>query len=610
MVRGVPLHDLEAQSVRDGRVSRLLPRWLEPLDVAEVGAISLTASPSSALPALTVRRNRKGIGRFLTEARVLLVNTEADREAALTVVEEAGFDVLRPLPAAPPGEVPGLVFNGLAKPIGAWGNVVGFEVEVTERMIHALVALVDLDTRELYTISNVLTEPVVARLARMGVEIDVAHPPNPVGKLSSKLWWFTESWETPFTDVEPRFRVPKGAPLQVSEHIAAELPAEIVAAWEEQLRGDHFDPMPSTADRASWECTNGVLDRRDVAEYRRLAPDGVALPADWEELWESALHLSRVHAPTLCAFFLHDCYPDWWDALPLTVDHEGGTWLVGHSMSQPEWLREDMTLDSDRRLRCAVSLIVSAVDIVGDLNDLRALSREEMRCTLCGRGFEAGMLQAGEVYQFASATACSRCHAIGWPSRAKDVTPLQHAGILEQIRYYIRATGGVVSVSMLWGFILPLDKHADARWVLDRPLPAFVTGNWTEWLGLSGVLGESWRPSFGQVSVANDGHLCRSLLERIIDDFLSVNGIDHEPEPPYPYDAVLNEHGSRADWRLADGTFVEAAGMLDSAAYAAKIERKRELAAKHGLNLVVVDPDDLPHLAEVFNVDVFGDVQR
>lgn len=62
----------------------------------------------------------------------------------------------------------------------------------------------------------------------------------------------------------------------------------------------------------------------------------------------------------------------------------------------------------------------------------------------------------------------------------------------------------------------------------------------------------------------------------------------------------FNTTGLRADWRLADGTFVEALGLMTKEAYAAKVTRKRELARHHGLRLVTVTAEDLNRLSEIF----------
>ena len=53
---------------------------------------------------------------------------------------------------------------------------------------------------------------------------------------------------------------------------------------------------------------------------------------------------------------------------------------------------------------------------------------------------------------------------------------------------------------------------------------------------------------------------------------------------------------SGADWRLADGTMVEAAGMLADPIYAGKIRQKRAMAEAQGIRLVVLTPERLLHL--------------
>src|SRR5699024_2227418 len=62
---------------------------------------------------------------------------------------------------------------------------------------------------------------------------------------------------------------------------------------------------------------------------------------------------------------------------------------------------------------------------------------------------------------------------------------------------------------------------------------------WFDWLSKAGLV-EGVPGSRGTASTANDGHHCRSLLERYIDDFLSVHRIPHVVEPNWPHDSALN----------------------------------------------------------------------
>jgi hypothetical protein len=55
-----------------------------------------------------------------------------------------------------------------------------------------------------------------------------------------------------------------------------------------------------------------------------------------------------------------------------------------------------------------------------------------------------------------------------------------------------------------------------------------------DWFGVlraAGVVGETWRPSRGALCVGTDGHRCRSLLEKAIDDWFAAKAIPHECEP-------------------------------------------------------------------------------
>ncbi|MEU7845906.1 hypothetical protein AB0B69_00700 [Micromonospora parva] len=132
---------------------------------------------------------------------------------------------------------------------------------------------------------------------------------------------------------------------------------------------------------------------------------------------------------------------------------------------------------------------------------------------------------------------------------------------------------------------------------------------WADWLKRAGLLGDGVQLARGTVTVASDGHLCRSLLERHIDDFLTVNGIAHEVEPYWPYDPDLNTTGLRADWLLDDGTYVEAWGLPDEPAYAHKMTRKIELAARTGIRLVGVTSADLGNLHDVFASWIIGEAR-
>lgn len=123
---------------------------------------------------------------------------------------------------------------------------------------------------------------------------------------------------------------------------------------------------------------------------------------------------------------------------------------------------------------------------------------------------------------------------------------------------------------------------------------------WNDLLIQSGLL-EATRTSRGTRIYAVDGHVCYSLYEKLVDDFLHIHDISHEIEPNYPYDVELNPHSAkRADWRLGDGTLVEMWGLEGDLQYERKRQEKVALAGRHGLHILSIKPNDLVRLSNVF----------
>jgi len=119
-------------------------------------------------------------------------------------------------------------------------------------------------------------------------------------------------------------------------------------------------------------------------------------------------------------------------------------------------------------------------------------------------------------------------------------------------------------------------------------------GSWLKALIVSQVLSDGTRrTSYGTMTVANDGHDCRSLAEKTIDDWLFAHGIEHEIEPVYPNDPELNPSGQmRADWKI-NHVFVEYFGLMQKKEYLEKARKKEVLCARHNIHLIPLLPDDL-----------------
>ncbi len=92
---------------------------------------------------------------------------------------------------------------------------------------------------------------------------------------------------------------------------------------------------------------------------------------------------------------------------------------------------------------------------------------------------------------------------------------------------------------------------------------------------------------------AKDGHLCDSVSEAIIDNWLTDHDIAHERDVHY---ASTNY---KADWQLSNGTLVEYFGLAkDSPRYDRAVTMKRSIARQHNLSLVELYPSNLyPKLA-------------
>ncbi len=123
-----------------------------------------------------------------------------------------------------------------------------------------------------------------------------------------------------------------------------------------------------------------------------------------------------------------------------------------------------------------------------------------------------------------------------------------------------------------------------------RPTPRHVKnshGSWLQVLVSSGILPDgSQKMARGVRSLAADGHVCHSIAEKTIDDWLSANEIPHEREPQYPSSRM------RADFLVGD-VLIEFFGLVGNEVYDKKIVLKRSIAEEHGLTLLEIYPRDL-----------------
>lgn len=118
-------------------------------------------------------------------------------------------------------------------------------------------------------------------------------------------------------------------------------------------------------------------------------------------------------------------------------------------------------------------------------------------------------------------------------------------------------------------------------------------GSWLQALVEARVLDEdARRTSRGIQCIAKDGHVCLSLGEKTIDDFLHARGIVHEKEPRYP------AANYRADFAVQK-VFIEYFGLQGDPDYDEKVKQKQRICMNCGIDLVSVYPNDLVSIAKV-----------
>lgn len=92
---------------------------------------------------------------------------------------------------------------------------------------------------------------------------------------------------------------------------------------------------------------------------------------------------------------------------------------------------------------------------------------------------------------------------------------------------------------------------------------------------------------FAKKYIANDGHKCDSLAEKIIDDWLLLKEIPHETKVPY------NKNRMTADFKV-NGTFIEFLGLTGQLKkYDKLVKTKEKLWKERNLKVIKIYPEDL-----------------
>lgn len=222
-------------------------------------------------------------------------------------------------------------------------------------------------------------------------------------------------------------------------------------------------------------------------------------------------------------------------------------------------------------------------------------------CPLCNQEFVENSLPAPLVIRLGinGLDFCSPClqsivfKGTGNPSLSK-----------EQILEYLRNLTNALQQIPHQGFgegmedLRYLDRHERLEIVkLLRDKPSVVRvkqlfGSWLKALIDAGVLeDETRKTSRGTQCMARDGHVCYSLVEKTIDDYLFHHKIPHKKEPMYP------DSNMRADF-LVGSVFIEYFGLKGDPGYDAKTKTKEKLCSDHSITLIPLYPEDLVSMSK------------
>ena len=173
----------------------------------------------------------------------------------------------------------------------------------------------------------------------------------------------------------------------------------------------------------------------------------------------------------------------------------------------------------------------------------------------------------------------------------------------EEVKEYLKSLSSLLQVIPHQGYsegpddLLYLsfkDRLAVLRLFTDKPSTSLVKKLFSSWLQAlidAEILENGTRKtSRGTMCVARDGHVCLSLAEKTLDDFLYAHGIPHTREPHYP------ESNFRADFEIK-GNYIEYFGLAGDPEYDRKIKAKEKIAKKNGINLISVYPQNLINTA-------------
>jgi len=142
--------------------------------------------------------------------------------------------------------------------------------------------------------------------------------------------------------------------------------------------------------------------------------------------------------------------------------------------------------------------------------------------------------------------------------------------IIEKIKEFYKTNGRIPFKQEMWGIYNAVRK---------------IFGTWN-----NAVIAAGFKPNpvkFANKYIAEDGHKCDSMAEKIIDDWLFIKKIKHKTKVPYKH------HRMTADFKIND-IYVEFFGLQGKIeSYDKLIKEKEEHYKEKNLKVIKIYPNDL-----------------
>lgn len=223
-------------------------------------------------------------------------------------------------------------------------------------------------------------------------------------------------------------------------------------------------------------------------------------------------------------------------------------------------------------------------------------------CSICGQPFILKHININPYCATEITDCCFQCPIVEFPS--KEELP-------EKIMDFVNACGFFPTVDMTisdFNFMSRIKpekrKEVLIAWAKmgKQDHIAHYFGTWFEGLVKLGLLpNNALVTDRGVMCVAIDNHICLSLAEMQIDNWLYSHNIPHVKEPLYPSHPIYNPSGlKKGDWKVGD-IYIEYFGLTGDIDYDANSNSKILLSKELNIPLISIFPKDLKYLDSILS---------